>query len=467
MARVKRTGTTDELTPFRPNYNSLLDSVERQFKLTAASTDVEARRSSYMSSGLLSTDLMLGGGILPGAWYTMFGAEQSAKSTHLMHILHGALQTDVPIILYFDFEGSMDPTYFESMMNTTTSVKMSEVFGQRDGSGNWVVTPRVRLYSESVAETFFDSMASLFRSLPDKLYLEGQWYFVYDNTKLNRKIVDGNYDKKLFSEFNKFYVKAPNGGPQALVFLDSYPMMFPDRLDDDGKGAGMASTARMFAENIPKVAGKLKKKGITLLGVNQLRLRPATSYGNPEYEPSGETVKFVSSVRVRQAARAVPHASGPIEEEDSATIDGGVDQYRYVHMKAIKNKTATPYIEAWQRVWIRDANGVAHGFCPAYDTFQYLKSTGQVVGTMKKMAIQIKPSGLSIPKLTFFDLKCLLLLKGAELREHCTKLGLNKNPKIRQLCFDQIRSGKGTELYFDNMKDSVSDDDASEEDEDE
>jgi RecA/RadA recombinase len=465
MPRRKTTDTAIQ-TPqerFQPDYFDLMDGIERKFKLATTVTSLEARKSSYLSTGLLGTDLMLGGGILPGAWYTFFGGEASAKSTHLFHILQGALLTNVPIILVFDFEGSADPVYIENMVNVTQNpsrqIPITDIFGSRDMEGNWVIKPRARLYSESVAEVFFDSMASLFRNLPDKEYLEGQWYYVYQNTKENRAKLP-YFDKRLFSEFNRFYVPAESGQPQAIVFVDSYPTMFPDNLDEDDKGSGMAASARMFAQNIPKIASKLRRKSVTLIGVNQLRERPAVAFGNPLYEPGGQTLKFVSSCRVQQTSRAIPHATGQIEEEDSI-YGSGKDTYRYVHMKAIKNKTSVPFLESWQRIWTRDANGIAHGFDPVWDVYHYLKSTGQISGSMKRLTLKL-PGDQIVPqikkgaddnliKLTFKDLKGLVLLRGEALKAQCESLGLGRNPRVRDRCMDQLKSGNGMHLFFDNL----------------
>jgi predicted ATP-dependent serine protease len=94
---------------FRPDYAGIVAAVEKKFHLDVGSMSSEAKRAAFMSTGLLSTDLVLGGGILPGAWYTFYGGEGSAKSTHVMHIAQGAVAADIPIIEYSDFEGSLAP----------------------------------------------------------------------------------------------------------------------------------------------------------------------------------------------------------------------------------------------------------------------------------------------------------------------------------------------------------------------
>ncbi len=360
---------------------------------------------------------------------------------------------------------SEDFGYFASTIETcaTRPLSVEDVFGIVDRStGEIIKQPRVRVYNESVGEQFFDSMASMLRNMPDKNYIDGQWYYVYENTKPNQKLTSGKYNKELFSEYNKFCVPAENGKPQALLLVDSYPYMFPDQLDEDDKGAGMAAVARMFSANIPKLAPKLKRKGVVVLGVNQLRLRPAVRNANPEYEPSGEAIKFCSGVRVKQTRRAIPHGTGSVEEEDSVMIDGGLDTYHYLVQKAAKNKTGgITGAEVWQRVWVADAEGRAHGIDPVWDTFQYLKLTGQLTGHMKKMTIKLPH--LELTKISWWDFKCLILYQGADLKAVCAELGIKKNPKIRETCRNQLNNGTGYQMYIEHTRQTGSAEEAEEE----
>lgn len=85
------------------NLDSTLDSIEKHIGLTDGGMEVGERR---MSTGLLMNDLILGGGITAG-WYTNFGQEQTCKTTNAVTMLASAVNTDVPIIVYFDFEGCL------------------------------------------------------------------------------------------------------------------------------------------------------------------------------------------------------------------------------------------------------------------------------------------------------------------------------------------------------------------------
>lgn len=351
------------------------------------------------------------------------------------------------------------PDYFENIFDG--KVKLEDIFGVRDpDTGAWAKTGPARLWTEDIAETFFNSMGSFLRRIPDKTCIDGQWYFVYDDTKQNRKTVGDAYSKKMFTQFKQLYVPTLDTSPQATIFLDSYPAMLGEKMDVDDPGSGMAAKARMFSENVPKVGSKIKRKAVNVIGVNQLRLKPGFTMGNPEYEPNGETLKFVSGIRLRQATCAVPHASGQFEEEKS--LFGGKEKYRYIKMKATKNKTSTPQLEGIFRLCIQNSEGLSTGFDKVYDTFQYLKLTGQATGTMKKLNITL-PDFQTKKPLDWLDFKGLISLRGADLKDHCKDLKITTNPKIREHCMKQMQSGKGMAMYFDNLRKGAKDDEGSDE----
>ena len=176
---------------------------------------------------------------------------------------------------------SGEPTYIENMLKTNgINISIEDVFGVRDPrSSNWIKKPLIRYQKPQVAERFFDYVYKLEKSLPDKLCVGDDWYYVFDDTKENRKKVGDHFDKNYWRKTKKLRVPAPDGTPQALIVVDSYPAMLPERLDDEDAGAGMAAQARMFSEQIKRIKGRMSSKRIIIVGVNQLRQRPAVMYG--------------------------------------------------------------------------------------------------------------------------------------------------------------------------------------------
>lgn len=360
---------------------------------------------------------------------------------------------------------SSDPIYMGAQIAAIGAVcggpqmTASQVFGVRNKAGKWESTPIFRLYSEGIGDTMFNALASIARKLPDKVYEQGKWYYVFEE-----KPAKGTINTRLSSRGN-YYVEADNGYPELLILADSYPMMYPDRLDDDeSKGAGMAAVARMFSENVPKIMGRLKRKAITVLGVNQLRLKPGVSYGNPEYEPAGQTVRYASSVRLKSSARSVPHGKGAIEEEPSVLMDGN-DQYKYVLMQCTKNKSTTSVgLESWQRIWAADPEGNAYGFDPVWNIYSYLVMTGQAerFGSGKKRPINLDLWSIDGTKsvfameMDFMDLKALILKPEKDRATYAKELGMARKDYLAFFTgsnlyahlSEQMRTGTGSDFAY-------------------
>ena len=262
-----------------------LDAIEKK---TGYTNDGIGRYSPRLSTGVLAIDMYMDGGLVAGGWYTVAGGEQSCKSTLTMTLLASVVKQNFKGIgAIFDFEGSTDENYILSIFkNFKIEIDPATIFGVQDPTtGEWLVRGRFRYYPPSNGERFFDYMAQLRKMLPDKLVdSNGDGYLVYENTNPNRKLVGEYYDKGYFRRNNKFKVLAEDAGAQAIVVVDSYPAMLPDSMDGDDKAGALAIQARMFSDGIKRFRGAMRKKMITILGVNQLRKNPMNQY-EPEYEP--------------------------------------------------------------------------------------------------------------------------------------------------------------------------------------
>ena len=432
-----------------------IEYVQKKFKLAATTIDVEVRRKTAISTGLLTTDLLLNGGIYPGGWFTFFGPEQSAKSTHIMTVMASLYYSNVPVIFYFDCEGATSPDYIETIAKTSNvkrSIDIKKVFGIKNPNNDkWVIEPRIWYSSESSLEGIWKSISAFLKKLPDKIFIEGKWYLLFDNTKENQSRLKGLGNPKIGKPHGKIAIEALDGGTsQALILIDSYPAMVADLDDEDEGSNALGIEARGHSKNVKKVKTKLKRKHCTVVGVNQIRdaINIGNPYGPKEYEPGGNALKFHSDARISQRPRSIPHAKGHLEKEPS--IENGDDTYRYICMRTIKNKFGAPYLEGWYRIWVSDSKGFGHGFCPVYDTWNYLKETNQVKGSIGKK-INIHIEGLKLPTLTWMDFKNLILLTGNDLRNYCKKLKIRSNPEIRKKCFNQIKTGEGVTRYFSKL----------------
>lgn len=273
--------------------DDVLDFIEKKTKVSSQDA---ARHAPRISTGCLALDMYLSGGIVPGGWYTFSGGEQSCKSTMTMSIMASLIRLKYSgISVVFDYEGSTDAEYVAGQLKTFgVKVDPKTIFGVRDDEdGSWIVKPKIRYYAPDNGERFFDYMSMLRRRLPDKIVeKDGSAYYIFENNKENAKKLAGKYDKKWFSRNNQFKVPAPDGHMQAMVIVDSYPAMMPDQVDDDDGSKAMALQARMFSDGIKRFRGGMRRKMMTIVGVNQLRQKPAVMFGSPEYEPGGDALKF-------------------------------------------------------------------------------------------------------------------------------------------------------------------------------
>lgn len=255
------------------------------------------RYCKRLSTGVLAVDMYLDGGLIPGGWYTVAGPEQSAKSTLTMTLVAACVkQAFSGYGALFDYEGSSDIDYIMNMFRNfgIKNADQAQIFGVQDPStGDYLQEGIFRYYDPDNGEKFFSYMSMMRRRLPDKIITEkGEPFLIFDNNKKNQKKLAGHYDPKFFREKNKFKVPAEDTSMQSLTVVDSYPAMLPDQMDDDDPSGAMALQARMFSDGIKRFRGGMRRKMMTILGVNQLRERPAQQYGDPLYEPCGNALKF-------------------------------------------------------------------------------------------------------------------------------------------------------------------------------
>lgn len=456
MAKTPKKTATKKTKAVAPAYNpyealdTQLDSLEKKFGLSSlAVTEAEGR----ISTGVLCVDLMLAGGLLSGGWYTFFGGEQSCKTTLATTVL-GSIATNPTFIgpsAIFDYEGSFDAGYAGDIfkyMNLGKTTTVDSVFGVKDGDG-WSVPPRVRYFSAAVGEDFYNYVAALQKLLPDVVQEDGEYFYLFENTRENQKNLKGEYCTQYLRRYNKYKVPAPNGMPQAVILVDSYPAMVPKQADEKEEGdKSLALVARMHAANIPRIKGAMRSKRIVILGINQLRENPGVMYGPTQTEPGGQALKFFSDARLRMTSVSVPHAKGQFEDEDNITGDGE-DRYRYLKCRTIKNKLGGPQAaEMSLRIRVSDSTGVATGFCRVWDAYNYLKFTGQVGGNRRKIKFLAGPfEGCSV---SWIEFKALIDGDASMIRKGCEKLGV-KPARLYEWCRKQISTGKGYELYMKDM----------------
>jgi len=407
---------------------------------------ISIKRAKYVedtvSSGNLCCDLITGGGWAPGRWITIFGKEASGKSTLVYQTIKQVIKSEI-MSDFFDFEGSLDPPYITRILKIKS---IDKIFGLRNEDNTWKVEPKCRYHQPDLGEPIFRYIHNVLKHLPDKVYHDDQWFLVFD--KLPQSMKRKSYSKGLFKTTGKYWIPVEDGKIQMVWFIDSLPAMLPEAREEDSSKSPQAMLARMFSDYVPLIRGKLARKRCSIIAINQIRERPGSMYGNPEYEPCGNTVRHHSDIRVRISGISVPHGSGMIEEEVSWDKKGK-DTYRYVSIRTTKNKTFVPFRQTIARIWVSHKGKAGFGFDPFWDTYQYLVETNQITGDRRGYYILV-PGPWQNRRWQWAQLKELILNpnKKSVFKKFKLKYNKKENRDLRKACWSQIKSGEAFKLYF-------------------
>jgi RecA/RadA recombinase len=429
-----------------------------------------------MSSGWLMLDLIFGGGMRP-AMYTFAGEEQTAKTTLALSILAEAIKTDVPLKAFWDYEGSTknSRTYIANILRTAgVTQTVDEIFGKTDKeTGEILIHPLIDYFATGIGEAFFDWLAEIERTYPDKRYVGGKWWLVFEDTKENKAKVGEFVDDKASKRYGKgLYVPAPDGNLQGVVVIDAWSAMNPSSNDEQEADNSLGVLARFFSKHLIRIKARLSPKMIAVIGMNHLADIPMAMYGPKQKEKGGNDLRSKSDVRIWNFKRAintsVPFSPVADKEEgcevEKSVTGQGSDRYNYVMSKNIKNKLSLPKRKAWFRLWTEDAKGDARGFDPHFDTMCYLRETGQLEGNVrKKLTLKLEGVELKDPTVNWMELKTLVLGTEEQKVELRADIGLPEEFDLRQFCFDQVASGRAEVLYS-AKKNGVSAEEAEEDD---
>jgi hypothetical protein len=290
--------------------------------------------------------------------------------------------------------------------------------------------------------------------MPDKKYVAHKWWLVYEDNKVNKSRLEEYAVSGMSKKYGKgIWIEAPDGKLQGIVLVDSYPAMNPDSNDDEEADRSLGVHARFFAKHLPRIKGRLARKMVALIGINQLSDIPMAMYGPKEQEKGGKALRFNSDVRLWWTSRSSGMPFNPkFDTEEKLEIENaynkeGKDRYRYIQINAKKNKLSQPGRKLWVRLWVQDANGEARGFDPVFDTAHYLKETGQLLGKRDKLILNLDKYGKAKKPIKWIEFKRLILGSKEDKIEICESLGY-KGMDVRLFCFKQIESGKAEILYI-------------------
>jgi recombination protein RecA len=161
--------------------------------------------------------------------------------------------------------------------------------------------------------------------------------------------LDPQYAKKIGVDIDNLLVSQPDSGEQALeitetlvrsnavdvIVVDSVAALTPRaEIEGDMGDAHMGLQARLMSQALRKLTAAVSKSKVTIIFINQIRMKIGVMFGNPETTTGGNALKFYSSVRMEIRSAGKIEANGP---------DGKVLTGNKAKVKVVKNKVAPPF----------------------------------------------------------------------------------------------------------------------------
>ncbi len=125
--------------------------------------------------------------------------------------------------------------------------------------------------------------------------------------------LDPAYAKRLGVDTDNLLVSQPDNGEQALeivetlvrsnavdlIVVDSVAALVPQaEIDGDMGDSHMGLQARLMSQALRKLTGSINKSKVTVIFINQIRMKIGVMFGNPETTTGGNALKFYASVRM-------------------------------------------------------------------------------------------------------------------------------------------------------------------------
>jgi len=218
------------------------------------------------STGSISLDLALGGGIPKGRIIEVYGPESSGKTTLTLHSI-AEVQRAGGTAAFIDAEHALDPEYAKRI-----GVNLDDLLVSQPDSGEQAL---------EIVETLVRSNA-----------------------------VD-------------------------LIVVDSVAALTP-RAEIEGEmgDSHMGLQARLMSQALRKLTAAVSRSNVSIIFINQIRMKIGVMFGNPETTTGGNALKFYASVRLEI------RSAGKIEGN---TADGKELVGNRVKVKVVKNKVAPPF----------------------------------------------------------------------------------------------------------------------------
>lgn len=160
--------------------------------------------------------------------------------------------------------------------------------------------------------------------------------------------LDPNYAKRIGVDTANLLLSQPDNGEQALeivetlvrsnavdlIVVDSVAALTPRaEIEGDMGDSHMGLQARLMSQALRKLTGVISRSNVTVIFINQIRMKIGVMFGNPETTTGGNALKFYASVRmdIRRISQ--------IKQGDAVVGNR-------TRVKVVKNKVAPPFREA-------------------------------------------------------------------------------------------------------------------------
>src|SRR4051794_33222912 len=160
--------------------------------------------------------------------------------------------------------------------------------------------------------------------------------------------LDPAYAKRFGVDVDNLLLSQPDNGEQALeivetlvrsgavdlIVIDSVAALVP-RAEIEGEmgDSHLGLQARLMSQALRKLTAIVSRSGVTVVFINQMRMKIGVMFGSPETTTGGNALKFYSSVRLD--IRRI-----------GAVKDGEQVIGSRTRVKVVKNKLAPPFREA-------------------------------------------------------------------------------------------------------------------------
>src|ERR1700712_3236452 len=160
--------------------------------------------------------------------------------------------------------------------------------------------------------------------------------------------LDVGYAQKLGVNLHELLISQPDTGEQALeicdalvrsgsvdmVVIDSVAALTPRAEIEGDMGDSLPGLqARLMSQALRKLTGSINRSKVTVVFINQIRMKIGVMFGNPETTTGGNALKFYASVRMD--IRRI----GQIKQGEAVVGNR-------TRVKVVKNKIAPPFREA-------------------------------------------------------------------------------------------------------------------------